>query len=248
MVARLHQKEVKQSIVAGASVGEALNKKQAVGANNATGSVDFEDENSFAQPLAADTDGTSAAVQPERTVSSAYKSLRSSLGSNSSPRMAIGEAPSEQVPLLNPTDGERAASLWGSDADDFLSSKKDPPGILEQRWLASLRKWRTSSSHGVWSEQLYVVIVICFFAGSSLGAIFIYKTCLTGYQFRFPLTLMVGQMVFAVSVLGIFHLTGYMIIPPLRKQDLLIMAIPTILFTSNIVVGLSALSLVNIPG
>jgi solute carrier family 35 len=151
------------------------------------------------------------------------------------------------VPLLDPNEDERTVSSWDSDADDPLSSKQDPPGILEQIGLSILRKWRTLCSHGVWSEQLYVVFVICFFAGSSLGAIFINKTCLTGYQFRFPLTLMVGQMVFAVSVLGVFHLTRYMIIPPLRKQDMLIMAIPTILFTSNIVVGLSALNLVNIP-
>jgi hypothetical protein len=205
-------------MVAGVRVREALNQKQTAEVNYATGSADFEEDNSFAQPPAADPDGASAAVQPERTLSSTYKSLRSSSGSDGSPRIVIGKAPGELVPLLDPNDDERTLSSWDSEADDLLGSKQDPPGILEQIGLARLRRWRTLRSHGVWSEQLYMVLVICFFAGSSLGAIVINKTCLTGYQFRFPLTLMVGQMVFAVSVLGVFHLTRYMIIPPLRKQ------------------------------
>lgn len=96
-------------------------------------------------------------------------------------------------------------------------------------------------------NQLYVAFVILFFAGSSLGAIFINKTCLTGYHFRYPLTLMLGQMTFAIWVLSILHATGYNRIPPLRKRDMSLMALPTVLFTSNVVVGLSALSLVNIP-
>lgn len=96
-------------------------------------------------------------------------------------------------------------------------------------------------------QQLYIVFVILFFAGSSLGAIFINKTCLTGYHFRYALTLMLGQMLFAIMLLTLLHVTGRMVIPHAGRRELQILVVPTILFTSNVVVGLSALSLVNIP-
>lgn len=96
-------------------------------------------------------------------------------------------------------------------------------------------------------KQLYVAVVILFFAGSSLGAIFINKTCLTGYHFRYPFILMLGQMIFAIIVLTLLHATDYMSIPKLRSQELPLILVPTILFMSNVIVGLSALSLVNIP-
>lgn len=96
-------------------------------------------------------------------------------------------------------------------------------------------------------HQLYVAWVLIFFAGSSLGAIFINKTCLTGYHFRYPLTLVLGQMLFAIILLSTMHVCGYRTLPETRCADLVSLAVPTALFTSNVVVGLSALSLVNIP-
>lgn len=96
-------------------------------------------------------------------------------------------------------------------------------------------------------HQIYVFWVLFFFAGSSLGAIFINKTCLTGYHFRYPLTLVLGQMLFAILLLSMLHVLGYREIPVAGMKQLTTLAIPTALFTSNVVVGLSALSLVNIP-
>lgn len=96
-------------------------------------------------------------------------------------------------------------------------------------------------------HQIYVFWVLFFFAGSSLGAIFINKTCLTGYHFRYPLTLVLGQMLFAILLLSMLHVLGYRRIPVAGMKKLTTLAIPTALFTSNVVVGLSALSLVNIP-
>lgn len=96
-------------------------------------------------------------------------------------------------------------------------------------------------------RQLYIFWVLFFFAGSSLGAIFINKTCLTGYHFRYPFTLVLGQMLFAVLLLSILHVLGYRTIPAADRRELMSLAVPTALFTSNVVVGLSALSLVNIP-
>lgn len=108
-----------------------------------------------------------------------------------------------------------------------------------------------SSNNGIaqstWRRQLYILGIILFFMVSSLGAIFINKTCLTGYHFRYPLTLMLGQMTFAILLLTTLHVVGYNHLPDASNGDLVILALPTALFTSNIVVGLSALSLVNIP-
>lgn len=97
------------------------------------------------------------------------------------------------------------------------------------------------------SHQLYVASVLIFFAGSSLGAIFINKTCLTGYHFRYPFTLVLGQMFFSILILTVLHLTGYKKIPISSKSEILSLIIPTALFISNVIIGLSALSLVNIP-
>lgn len=113
--------------------------------------------------------------------------------------------------------------------------------------LASVSRKMIEVQESKFGQQVYVAIVILFFAGSSLGAIFINKTCLTGYHFRYPLVLMLGQMVFAVFVLTILHATRYMTIPALSTRDLPLIMIPTVLFMSNVIVGLSALSLVNIP-
>jgi Triose-phosphate Transporter family len=115
----------------------------------------------------------------------------------------------------------------------------------------SLSRWDTLRllrlPKGGIGKHLYIGFVFIFFAGSSLGAVFINKTCLTGYHFRYPLTLMLGQMAFAVIVLTILHVTNHMKIPTLHMKDITLMALTTALFTSNVVVGLSALSLVNIP-
>lgn len=96
-------------------------------------------------------------------------------------------------------------------------------------------------------HQLYITFVILFFMGSSLGAIFINKTCLTGYHFRYPLFLMLGQMLFAILLLTLLHILGYSRLPFANRAETCVLAVPTALFISNVVVGLSALSLVNIP-
>lgn len=97
------------------------------------------------------------------------------------------------------------------------------------------------------THQIYICFVLILFAGSSLGAIFINKTCLTGYHFRYPMTLVLGQMIFAVVLLSLLNMSGLVRIQRASSQGLLTLALPTALFTSNVVVGLSALSLVNIP-
>lgn len=136
-------------------------------------------------------------------------------------------------------------SSYESDVSAGSTGKK--PQIL----CKSMSFDSASSNNGrmptTWRSHLYILWVIIFFMASSLGAIFINKTCLTGYHFRYPLTLMLGQMAFAILLLTTLHVVGYNRLPDARNSDLIVLAVPTALFTSNIVVGLSALSLVNIP-
>jgi len=96
-------------------------------------------------------------------------------------------------------------------------------------------------------ENLYVLAVILFFAISSLSAIFINKSCLSGYGFNFPFTLLMGQMLFSLLTLSLLDLLGPTRLPLLTRSQQLRVLLPTLLFIANVVVGLSALSLVNIP-
>ncbi|GAB0489640.1 hypothetical protein MMPV_000865 [Pyropia vietnamensis] len=96
-------------------------------------------------------------------------------------------------------------------------------------------------------ENLYVLAVILFFAISSLSAIFINKSCLSGYGFNFPFTLLMGQMLFSLLTLSLMDLLGPARLPVLTRSQQLRVLLPTLLFVANVVVGLSALSLVNIP-
>lgn len=135
------------------------------------------------------------------------------------------------------------------------SSEDDDTGDPGEPFLQSVLETSASehsqlqkpASKPAIGEQLYIALVILFFAGSSLGAIFINKTCLTGYHFRYPLMLMLGQMTFAIVILTLLHASKRKTIPQLKRGDIVLMAVPTVLFTSNVIVGLSALSLVNIP-
>lgn len=97
------------------------------------------------------------------------------------------------------------------------------------------------------SKQWYIILILLFFAGSSLGAIFINKTCLTGYHFRYPLTLFLLQMIFAITILTTLHICGRWDLPYAKGPELRALIFPCVLFTGNVIVGLYALSLVNIP-
>lgn len=180
-----------------------------------------------AQAFATPTQGLSNTIQPKQASAQVRVSAAGTVvGSDESDD---GSDTSIRATLLQPLC-----------VDD--GSKKVP-----ETTFASMTRKVAEAGETKIGKQLYVALVILFFAGSSLGAIFINKTCLTGYHFRYPLVLMLGQMVFAVFVLTILHATDYMKIPTLHRNDLPMIMIPTVLFMSNVIVGLSALSLVNIP-
>ncbi|PXF45170.1 UDP-N-acetylglucosamine/UDP-glucose/GDP-mannose transporter [Gracilariopsis chorda] len=135
--------------------------------------------------------------------------------------------------------------MWKQEQD--LEHEHFSNHVLSDTKSKTSHNGKKNNSFNSLRDQLYVCWVLVFFAGSSLGAIFINKTCLTGYHFRYPLTLVLFQMIFAIAILSILHITGYKTMRHAHAKEFGMLALPTALFTCNVVVGLSALSLVNIP-
>lgn len=94
-----------------------------------------------------------------------------------------------------------------------------------------------------------VTAAVLFFCGSSLGAIFVNKACLTHYNFTYPSTLMVLQAVLTiVLLLVVARLRPSLVtIVPIKSADYRRLVPSTLFFVSNVTIGLSALSRVNIP-
>lgn len=94
-----------------------------------------------------------------------------------------------------------------------------------------------------------VFLSLLFFCGSSLGAIFVNKACLTHYKFNFPSSLMVLQAALTVVLLStVSRLRPSLVsITPIKSSDWRRILPSTLFFIANVTVGLSALSRVNIP-
>eukprot|EP00177_Eucheuma_denticulatum_P005698 GFKZ01010384.1.p1 GENE.GFKZ01010384.1~~GFKZ01010384.1.p1 ORF type:complete len:381 (-),score=51.40 GFKZ01010384.1:992-2014(-) len=94
-----------------------------------------------------------------------------------------------------------------------------------------------------------VIFAVLFFCTSSLGAIFVNKACLTHYHFTFPSTLMLLQAALTLILLSVLSrlYPSQITITPIKTNDYRKILIPTLFFVTNVTVGLSALSRVNIP-
>lgn len=94
-----------------------------------------------------------------------------------------------------------------------------------------------------------VAAAVFFFCGSSLGAIFVNKACLTHFNFSYPSTLMALQALLTIFLLIIAsRITPSLVsIVPVKTADYRRMIPSSIFFVSNVTIGLSALSRVNIP-
>lgn len=90
---------------------------------------------------------------------------------------------------------------------------------------------------------------MAFFCASSLGAIFINKACLTHFGFSFPFSLLLLQVLFSfTTITAASRLSPRRFSPvAVNRTDLPRLALPTLLFVSNVSVGLLALTRVNIP-
>lgn len=97
------------------------------------------------------------------------------------------------------------------------------------------------------ATPLHITLAVLYFNGSSLFSIFVNKAILTGYQFQFPTTLMLIQMLVGVILLSILKLANYVHVPPLKRGQMLSVLTPTVAWIANVLIGLYALNLVNIP-
>lgn len=118
-------------------------------------------------------------------------------------------------------------------------------------WQVELKK--TISGDSVHRSQIKgqarSAAAILFFCSSSLGAVFVNKACLTHFGFSFPLALMLIQSVLTVGVVHFLMraLPGRFTLVHVAPADYSRLALPIVLCISNVAVGLSALTRVNIP-
>jgi hypothetical protein len=159
-------------------------------------------------------------------------------------RRRVGVSPS---PTLGSGSIAESTNRGSADATPSSGNTAGSGGILGVGSTGGSTVGNTPPEGGYSQHQ--IVFVLFFFAGSSLGAVFVNKACLTHYRFSHPFIIMLGQAVSAVicmSVLSRFR-PNILTIAPVKKEDMSRLALPTALFVANVSVGLSALTLVNIP-
>eukprot|EP00188_Purpureofilum_apyrenoidigerum_P006154 Plantae.Rhodophyta-Purpureofilum_apyrenoidigerum.ctg906.p1 GENE.Plantae.Rhodophyta-Purpureofilum_apyrenoidigerum.ctg906~~Plantae.Rhodophyta-Purpureofilum_apyrenoidigerum.ctg906.p1 ORF type:complete len:360 (-),score=67.85 Plantae.Rhodophyta-Purpureofilum_apyrenoidigerum.ctg906:331-1410(-) len=95
--------------------------------------------------------------------------------------------------------------------------------------------------------RLFVPFVVFSYGMSSLSGVFVNKTCLSSYQFGFPITLMLAQLLVSVALVNLLRLMGILEINSKPLKELTFLFIPSTLLILNVTIGLWALKLVNIP-
>jgi len=93
----------------------------------------------------------------------------------------------------------------------------------------------------------HVTMAVIYFSGSSLFSIFVNKAILSGFGFGYPTTLMMIQMLGGVVMLAILRAAKVIHVPPLKSGHKSLVITPTVAWISNVLLGLYALKLVNIP-
>lgn len=140
------------------------------------------------------------------------------------------------------------ASPTNSAPNDALSMTGTPPHDHPHNMVDSTGG-ATATAAANSNSIRRVVLAVTFFCGSSLGAIFVNKACLTHYKFDYPSTLMVLQAMLTIVLLHIAsHVRPSLVtIVSIKSSDYRRLLPSTVFFVSNVTVGLSALSRVNIP-
>mmetsp|Transcript_5565 Transcript_5565/g.16609 ORF Transcript_5565/g.16609 Transcript_5565/m.16609 type:complete len:358 (+) Transcript_5565:231-1304(+) len=95
--------------------------------------------------------------------------------------------------------------------------------------------------------KLYVPFVVLAYGLSSLSGVFVNKVCLSSFQFGFPITLMLAQLLVSVGLVNLLRLMKILEISPKPLKELTFLFIPATLLILNVTIGLWALKLVNIP-
>jgi solute carrier family 35 len=131
--------------------------------------------------------------------------------------------------------GSAAAQATGAQVKTQAS--QDPP--------ATMAAITTAAAHR--AADLRIILVILAYAGSSLSGIFVNKACLSAYDFRYTITLMLSQLCVSVFALSILRLMKVVHIPERTWRDMIVLLFPAVSLILNVTVGLLALRLVNIP-
>lgn len=118
-------------------------------------------------------------------------------------------------------------------------------GGATQQKTATMGAMTTAAAHR--AADLRVILVILAYAGSSLSGVFVNKACLSAYDFRYTITLMLCQLCVSVTALTILRLLRVIQIPRRSWRDMLVLLFPSVFLILNVTVGLLALRLVNIP-
>lgn len=103
------------------------------------------------------------------------------------------------------------------------------------------------SSQAQRAADVRVIFAILMYASSSLSGVFVNKACLSAYDFRFTITLMLSQLIVSVSALTILRALRVIVVPKRTFKELSVLIFPAVFLIGNVTVGLLALRLVNIP-
>lgn len=96
-------------------------------------------------------------------------------------------------------------------------------------------------------SNAYVIAVVLSYGLSSLSGVFVNKACLSSFNFRYTITLMLLQLTVSVTALSALRALRLVIIPKRTWAELSVLLFPAFFFIGNVTIGLLALRLVNIP-
>uniref|UniRef100_A0A7S0ZLG3 Sugar phosphate transporter domain-containing protein n=1 Tax=Timspurckia oligopyrenoides TaxID=708627 RepID=A0A7S0ZLG3_9RHOD len=102
---------------------------------------------------------------------------------------------------------------------------------------------KNNPKHPVWK----IGLVVAFFSLSSIFSIFVNKALLTAFDFGYPSTLMLVQMFLSNVFLSILRFFNRLHVPTIDRSQYRVVLVATLYWIGNVLVGLYALRLVNIP-
>ncbi len=91
------------------------------------------------------------------------------------------------------------------------------------------------------------VAAVLSYASTSLAIILFNKMILSVYKFKFEAIMMLAQMICCVAFTEILRLSKVVAYEPFRKDVLVKVAPLSCFFVVNVLLGLSALRVVNVP-
>ncbi|XP_072049530.1 uncharacterized protein [Amphiura filiformis] len=86
-----------------------------------------------------------------------------------------------------------------------------------------------------------------FYGFCSGSMAFLNKTILTSYNFQHPSILLFGQMIFTSIILRSLKTLGYLLLPDVTYDNLILCALPSVFYTIHAGLALSALGGMSIP-